>query len=322
MSEPKITKAHHGGANHGQNGAVFNVVIHDEEFPLADDSAEKIADYFSGPKHGASCAHYVADADSEQHCVPDGQIAYHAPPNKGTIGIERDGYASWSKADWLKPRAQKTTCRVAARTAELCVRHKLPPIWLGPAEVKAGKKGVTSHANRSKAFGQSTHSDPGPAFPVNPFMDLVKMAYHVLGDQGRLKAFQKSKGLVVDGDAGSKTLEAMTNWLYNSVSIIAPNKSAPIVAAPQPVVAKPAPAPVDLPDTWDENGMDFRAFYRRAGAKGPAYVATTDGCRVFVDGPWYRELVAKGLSTGTIIYLPADSAFFSLPLKGADAPGS
>jgi hypothetical protein len=308
MSEPKISKAHHGGANHGANGIVTCVVIHDEEYPLADNSAEQIASFFSTPSAKHGCAHYIEDADSEQHVVPDNQIAYHAPPNKGTIGIERDGYASWSQEQWLVPKAQRTTFRVAARTAEICVRFKLPPVWLGVADVKARKKGVTSHNNRSKAFGQSSHSDPGPAFPVNPFMQAVKYAHNIFVDPKRLRDWQGAAGLTPDGDIGPKSISAMTEWLYAGNRFpLAPNKSAP-AEAPKPS----APAV----DTEKENDVNFDTLYRAEGTQA-VFAVTSDGSRVWLDGPWFKALVARKVTSGAnIVDLPAGSTVFSLPLKG------
>lgn len=319
MSEPPITRRHHGGVSHGSNGNISLVVIHDEEYPLDDDSAEAIARYFADPKHGNSCAHYVEDSDSEQHCVPDNQIAYHAPPNKGSIGIERDGYASWTKEQWLQPKAQLTTCRVAARTAELCVRHHLPPIWLGPAEVKAKKKGVTSHANKSKAFSQSDHTDPGPAFPVNPFMALVKQAYTIFANPLMLKQFQSESGLAPDGDAGKLTVSAMARHLFDGGAVIQPNKSAPAkpVAKPKPPTPE-KPAVVVINDK--EIDVDFRVLYRTPDSPA-AFALTGDGHRVWVDGPWYKALQSLKL-VGPIVEVPAESSVFSLPVLGMQPPVS
>jgi hypothetical protein len=248
--EPKITKAHHGGEVHGYQDGYDVVVIHDEEFPLRSTSAESIATYFADPNHGPSCAHYIEDSDSEQHSVPDNQIAYHAPPNARTVGIERDGFASWTLDDWHRPDAQKTTCRVAARTAELLARRNLPVRWLSVADLRAGHSGVTSHANRSRAFGQSTHRDPGPYFPVLAFMGLVRLAHEAIKDEASVKEFQRNAGLTADGDVGPVTLDHLTNWLYaggGDQSKVDP------MPAPAPVPQPRAGCPVPHP-ALDYNG--------------------------------------------------------------------
>lgn len=233
MSEPRVTIPHCAGHSHGGNGAINLVILHDEEYPLSTSSAENIARLFSNacPPRNPGCAQYVIDADSEQHTMADDQLAYNAPPNSGTIGIERDGYASWSLDQWNAPGAQMTTCRVAARTAELLVRHNLPVQWVTAAGQKAGQRGVSDHRSRSAAFGQSTHSDPGPAFPREAFMALVLTAVTWIRDAA---AFQAAHGLTPDGDAGSMTLDAIAKALYSGVpagSVPAPaNVSTPPVA--------------------------------------------------------------------------------------------
>ena len=341
MSEVRVDTPHHGGQHHGSNGKIHTIVWHDEEFPIKDSSAQIIATMFAGVNHGDSCAHYVIDRDSENHCALDSEICYHAPPNMGTIGIERDGYASMSTAAWNAPAAQATTCRVAARTAELCVRHGLPPVWRTVAETAHNVPGVTSHANRSKAFGQSAHSDPGPAFPVAASMALVVKARMQILTPTATSAFQRAHGLVVDGDAGHNTVMALGAWLYNSKAglavpavpgIILPVK-APIKAAPAPVKAAPAPvkavpvvvkpptaapvlpaAPVQAPAPHSPSGLGFHLLDRQAGLPA-VWALTADGMRVWIDAPWWKALVAAGVA-GQVADLDASSNVWALPILG------
>jgi hypothetical protein len=46
--------------------------------------------------------------------------------------------------------------------------------YVDVAGLKAGKRGVTTHNNVSLAFKKSTHTDPGPNFPMSHYMDLVR----------------------------------------------------------------------------------------------------------------------------------------------------
>jgi hypothetical protein len=39
--------------------------------------------------------------------------------------------------------------------------------------LKRGAHGITTHAEVSRAFGKSTHLDPGPFFPVAEYLRLV-----------------------------------------------------------------------------------------------------------------------------------------------------
>jgi hypothetical protein len=61
----------------------------------------------------------------------------------------------------------------AELTAELCLAYDLPLVFLSVKDLQAGKRGITIHANVSKAFHQSTHWDPG-AWPRFRFMRMVK----------------------------------------------------------------------------------------------------------------------------------------------------
>jgi hypothetical protein len=62
----------------------------------------------------------------------------------------------------------------AGLVAELLQKYDLPAEFLSPDELRAGKRGITTHANVSKAFGQTTHTDPGPDFPIGWYMDRVR----------------------------------------------------------------------------------------------------------------------------------------------------
>lgn len=174
-AEPPITRLARWYRK-GGNLPIDRIVIHDEEHPVSNRSAEGVAAMFATTSRKAS-AHYVIDADSEQHCVPDGSVAYHAPPNPHSIGLERDGYAAFTRAQWLAPDASLAGLKQASRTAELCVRHDVPPQWLTVEQVRRGERGICGHIDVSHAFGQTDHSDPGAGFPRDEFMACVTHAY-------------------------------------------------------------------------------------------------------------------------------------------------
>lgn len=136
--------------------------------------AEGTAAYFADGSGGrAASAHYVEDVDSEAHCVPDSTVAYHAPPNSRSLGIEICGRAHWTREQWLSPKVWPAVARAAARTRELCDRHRVPTVRIGPAELRAGRKGVCGHIDISHAWGRTTHTDPGDGFPWPEFMAAV-----------------------------------------------------------------------------------------------------------------------------------------------------
>lgn len=160
----------------GGNLPVRRIVIHDEEHPFDDQSAEGVARMFKSSDRKAS-AHYIVDADSVVRCVADKDVAYHAPPNKGSIGVERDGFATFTRAQWLSDYGTKAGLRQAQLVAELCVEHDVPPVRLTVEQLRQGAHGICGHVDVSLAFGKSTHTDPGPGFPWPEFMTCVVDAH-------------------------------------------------------------------------------------------------------------------------------------------------
>jgi hypothetical protein len=74
---------------------------------------------------------------------------------------------------WAGLNHRKMLRRTAHLTAELCLANDLPIRFLSAKDLRAGRKGITTHANVSAAFGQSSHWDPG-AWPRRRFMRLVR----------------------------------------------------------------------------------------------------------------------------------------------------
>lgn len=154
---------------------INGIVIHTMEAPEKGDTAEQIANYFhSGITHPAS-AHYCIDNNSEVQCVKDMDVAYHAPGvNSSFLGFEHAGYARQTPADWQDPYSQDLLKRSAGLAALKCIQYNIPVVWLSSADLIAGKRGFTSHVNVTNAFHKSTHTDPGPAFPVDQYLQYVR----------------------------------------------------------------------------------------------------------------------------------------------------
>lgn len=175
MNETPVTTPHAYHFSAGTNLPVTRIVLHDEEYPPSVHSAEDVAGYFAKASSGGS-AHYVVDADSVEHPLSDATIAWHAPPNKGSIGIEHDGYARYSDADWAQTGSRATLARSAVLCATLCVRHGIPVVFLTAAQLKANPaaRGITTHAQVTLAFRQSDHMDPGDHFPIQAYLTAVR----------------------------------------------------------------------------------------------------------------------------------------------------
>jgi N-acetyl-anhydromuramyl-L-alanine amidase AmpD len=151
------------------------IVIHDMEMAEKGDTAESCAQLFHTTDRKAS-AHYCVDADSIVQCVREKDIAYHAPPNTHSIGVEHAGFAGQTRTQWLDEYGVAMLTRSAGLVAELLKKYDLPLAFLSPDDLRAGKRGITTHANVSKAWGQTTHTDPGPDFPVGWYTDRVREA--------------------------------------------------------------------------------------------------------------------------------------------------
>lgn len=215
MAEPPITlHAIHddGPGNLTPTRIVIHATCPNIGYPKASAAglARSTANYFTSKAAGGS-AHYVVDPDDEQHSVADAHIAWHAPPNPHSIGIEicaegGDYPRSYTRDQWLSPQVWPAVERAAARTAELCDRHGIPKVRLSVADLLAGRHGICGHVDVSNAWHQSAHSDPGPAFPWAEFMDAVTDGAHAssgtpkarhLEDDGMYIRYQVANGPMI-----------------------------------------------------------------------------------------------------------------------------
>jgi N-acetyl-anhydromuramyl-L-alanine amidase AmpD len=159
------------------------IVVHSMETDETAAAAESCARWFQNPAAKVS-AHYCVDADSIVQCVREQDVAWHAPgANSDGIGIEHAGRASQTPADWADAYSTAMLERSAVLAAEVCARWWIPVTWLHPADLLAGRRGLTSHNNVSLAFRRGSHWDPGPGFPVERYLRLVAVRL-AKGSQG------------------------------------------------------------------------------------------------------------------------------------------
>lgn len=153
--------------------AIKWIILHDEEAP----TARSAAAWFANPRacgNGGPCgsAHLAMDDKECYRTLSDSIIPWAAPgANTNGLHIEMAGFAAWKKWQWLKHK--RMLDRAADRVARWCVKYDIPPRFLSPSELKAGRKGISTHANVTKAFGGS-HTDPGLFFPRRRFMRKVR----------------------------------------------------------------------------------------------------------------------------------------------------
>jgi hypothetical protein len=143
------------------------VVIHSTE----SGSAKSTAQYFQAPQSTGS-TQFVVGEDGVFRTLPDAAEPWAAPgANRDGLHIEIVGYASMKREDWLK--RQKTLKNAASIISSWCSTYGIPTQFVDAAGLIAGKKGITTHAEVSKAFKKSNHTDPGSGFPLDVILGMI-----------------------------------------------------------------------------------------------------------------------------------------------------
>jgi len=62
----------------------------------------------------------------------------------------------------------------AAKCGKWAWQYRIPGRWLTIAELRAGKRGYTTHVDVNAAFQGGTHWDPGPHFPRDWFLQKCR----------------------------------------------------------------------------------------------------------------------------------------------------
>jgi hypothetical protein len=161
------------------------IVLHDGEAP----SAASMAEYFRSSRAGGS-AHLCLDDKWCYRCLSNTTIPWGAASSFGAnthgLHIEQAGYAAWSAVIWRKHI--RTLNRAAYKTALHLHRFHLPVRFVTAGGLLRGEKGVTTHAEISKASRKQdprharnySHSDPGRLWPRRLFMARVRHYYREL----------------------------------------------------------------------------------------------------------------------------------------------
>lgn len=147
------------------------VVLHDTE----GGDAHSNAVYFARETTRAS-TQLVVDDEGCYRCLPDLVIPWGAPgANTRGLHVEHCGFKSWTRAQW---RQHGPMLRLSAEhVAHWCWAYSIPVRYIGPRRLRFGFRGITTHAACSAAFPPNEgHSDPGPGFPLDAYLELVREA--------------------------------------------------------------------------------------------------------------------------------------------------
>lgn len=119
--------------------------------------------------------HYFVDNDSIVQALDTNLRAYHAGSSAGNslaIAYEITGTNGKSRTWWL---ANVAWPLLARQIAVDCREHDIEPRLLTVAEIEAGKlTGIITHDQMRQAWGGTTHTDPGPNFPLDHLLELVR----------------------------------------------------------------------------------------------------------------------------------------------------
>lgn len=140
---------------------VTKVVFHSTEGP---NDAWGVARCMSGNGCSGS-VQAIASSDVGVRLLSDRVVPCGAPPyNFPGVHIEQCGFSAWTRLTWFLPQNRRTIDRTAAWIARALKRHNIPNEFGTIRTLKRrgqGFLGFTPHRNVSKAFGESTHTDPG-----------------------------------------------------------------------------------------------------------------------------------------------------------------
>jgi hypothetical protein len=155
------------------------IIVHTIESPEGIDTAENCAAWFAGHRGDPpmASAHACVDANSLVRCVRPEHIAFAAPgANKDGYQIEHAGRARQSAAEWADEYSENMLRISAAHAARIALAYAVPTIKLDAAAILAGDAGFCGHRDVNRAYGKSSHWDPGEHFPWDHYLDLVREA--------------------------------------------------------------------------------------------------------------------------------------------------
>lgn len=152
----------------------YGVAIHNTSNTA---TAEGEASYATRRTDGVS-AHFYVDSDSVIQSLDTAARAGHAGSSEGNnhaVAVEITGVNSWSRQQWLERVAWGQLGRVLA---VVCREYGIEVRRASVAEMQANPRvrAFYGHDDMRRAWGGTTHTDPGPNFPWDRLFVAVKAA--------------------------------------------------------------------------------------------------------------------------------------------------
>jgi hypothetical protein len=123
--------------------------------------------------------HWFVDSDSVVQCVPTECEAWHAGRSANLYGegIELCGRASQTREQWMDALSLPMLAIAARLVRTRADRLGLPLRFVTATQLRAHLTGITTHMELTRAFpAETTHSDPGPGFPLAEFLAAAQSA--------------------------------------------------------------------------------------------------------------------------------------------------
>ncbi|RTL17889.1 MAG: hypothetical protein EKK55_21950, partial [Rhodocyclaceae bacterium] len=176
----------HPGRFDSEAGAAVEpdlLVLHVFQASETSRTAENVGAYFKNPRDAQgrprpASYHYGVDNDSVAQYVREADTAFHAPgANHNGIGLGMAGFSEQSPAEWGDGYSSAMLQLSARLAAWIIRRHGWQVRFLDAAALQRGeRRGITTHWEVTKAYGRSTHTDPGKSFPMTAYLGMVQAA--------------------------------------------------------------------------------------------------------------------------------------------------
>ncbi|XTZ18198.1 peptidoglycan recognition protein family protein [Micromonospora echinospora] len=174
MKIPGIPFVQGRNAYDDRDSRKYGIAIHNTS---NDASAEGEASYATRRTDGIS-AHFYVDADSVVQSLDTRARAGHAGSQEGNehaVAVEITGVNGWTRQQWLQRVAWDRLVQVLA---VVCREYDIVPRRATVAEMKKNPKvrAFYGHDDMRRAWGGTTHTDPGPNFPWDHLLAKVERA--------------------------------------------------------------------------------------------------------------------------------------------------